>query len=64
MNIDAFLHQVERSVGVFKSMVNSVKEVLRRKVLGTLELIRDMALFDGELAASRMWVRLLLQLNL
>lgn len=56
MNIDAFLHQVQSSVGAFKNMVGSVRQVLTEKVYGTLELIRKMALFDVDLAASRMWV--------
>ena len=56
MNIDAFLHRVEGSVGEFKAMVGSVMGVLKEKVYGSLDTIRKMSLFDVDLATSRMWV--------
>lgn len=56
MNIDAFLHRVEGSVGSFKAMVTSVMDILREKVYGNLDAIRSMSLFDADLASSRMWV--------
>lgn len=56
MNIDAFLHRMEGSVGEFKAVVTTVMDVLKEGVYGSLETIRKMSLFDVELAASRMWV--------
>lgn len=56
MNIDAFLHRVESSVGTFKAMVTTMMDILREKVYGSLDIIRRMSLFDVDLAVSRMWV--------
>ena len=56
MNIDAFLHRVEGSVGVFKSTVSRMKEILKKNVFDSLKAIKEMSLFDVELATSRMWV--------
>jgi len=56
MNIDAFLHRVEGSVGTFKAMASSVMDILRERVYGSLDTIGKMVLFDADLAASRMWV--------
>ena len=57
MNIDAFVHRVEGSVGVFKAMVSRVKEILKVNVYDSLKAIEEMSLFDVDLATSRMWVR-------
>lgn len=60
VNIDAFLHRAESSVGSFKAMVNSIMGILKEKVYGNLSIIGNMSLFDVHLAVSRMWVRIVL----
>ena len=56
MNIDAFLHRAQASVKALEVIVSSVNDILQERVYGTLQLIKEMSLFDIGLATSRMWV--------
>ena len=43
-------------MGVFKAMVSRIREILKVNVYDSLKAIKEMSLFDVELATSRMWV--------
>ncbi|XP_070568705.1 dynein axonemal heavy chain 5-like isoform X4 [Ptychodera flava] len=55
MNIDAFLHQVHSATLKLKNVVERVSSVVKRKIVGKIESIASLFLFDMDLAFSRSW---------
>ena len=56
MFTDAFLHQIHTGTANLKFLVNRVREIIEQKVEGTIDRIKNMMLFDYELAFSKSWV--------
>ncbi|XP_077977225.1 dynein axonemal heavy chain 8-like isoform X3 [Glandiceps talaboti] len=55
MNIDAFLHQIHTANLKLKHVVDRVSSVVENKILGKIETIAGLFLFDMDLAFSRSW---------
>ena len=53
---DAFLHQIHTGTANLKFLINRVREIIEQKVEGTIDRIKNMMLFDYELAFSKSWV--------
>ena len=57
---DAFLHQIHTSTDRLSSLVNLVNDVMQNRVDHNIQNIRDMFLFDYDLAFGQVWVRKML----
>ena len=57
---DAFLHQIHTSTDRLSSLVNLVNDVMQNRVDHNIQNIRDMFLFDYDLAFGQVWVKKML----